>query len=293
MSAEEKEKDFEIDVVDDTPEKDKGKPASIDVKEPDDSELENYSENVQKRFKQLTAKIHTERRAKEAFERENREAFSFAQKVASENKQLQSLIVESQKTMAETAKKGAASKLEQAKSSYREAYEAGNSDKIVEAQESMARAVNEQERWDKFRPIEEREIEQHQPRRAEVPKLDKKAEKWASENEWFGADKEMTGTAYGVHERLVRDEGVDPESDDYYNRIDKEMRKRYPEKFEDVELEKPERQTQKVSAVAPVSRSVKQPRRMTLTTTQVALAKRLGITSEQYAAQVAKDMQNG
>ena len=103
----------------------------------------------------------------------------------------------------------------------------------------------------------------------------------------------MTGTAYGVHERLVRDEGVDPESDDYYNRIDKEMRKRYPEKFEDVELEKPERQSQKVSAVAPVSRSVKQPRRITLTTTQVALAKRLGITSEQYAAQVAKDMQNG
>ena len=126
---------------------------------------------------------------------------------------------------------------------------------------------------------------------------DLKAAEWAKKNEWFGNDKEMTGTAYGIHERLVRDEGMDPTSDEYYQTIDSEIRKRYPDRFEDEQeeqAERPQRQAvRKVSAVAPVSRSVKQPRKVTLTTTQVALAKRLGITPEQYAAQIAKEMQNG
>ena len=225
----------------------------------------------------------------------SQEAIAYAQKVAEENNRLARLVAESQKNLANAAKLKAESEVERAKAFYKQAYEAGDSDKIVEAQETMARAVAEQENWKNFRPVEPEERPQYQvPQR---PKVDPKAAEWANNNKWFGVDKEMTGTAYGIHERLVRDEKMDPTSDEYYQTIDSEMRKRYPDRFEDQEespTEQPSRQkVQKVSAVAPVSRSVKQPRKVTLTTTQVSLAKRLGITPEQYAAQIAKEMQNG
>ena len=284
-----------VEIVDDTPEADKGRPTKVDVKDVSEDEMDNYSENVKKRFSQLTTKYHAERRSKEAIERENQEAIAYAQKVAEENNRLARLVAESQKNLANAAKLKAESEVERAKAFYKQAYEAGDSDKIVEAQETMARAVAEQENWKNFRPVEPEERPQYQvPQR---PKVDPKAAEWANNNKWFGVDKEMTGTAYGIHERLVRDEKMDPTSDEYYQTIDSEMRKRYPDRFEDQEespTEQPSRQkVQKVSAVAPVSRSVKQPRKVTLTTTQVSLAKRLGITPEQYAAQIAKEMQNG
>ena len=284
-----------VEIVDDTPEADKGRPTKVDVKDVSEDEMDNYSENVKKRFSQLTAKYHAERRSKEAIERENQEAIAYAQKIAEENNRLARLVAESQKNLANAAKLKAESEVERAKAFYKQAYEAGDSDKIVEAQETMARAVAEQENWKNFRPVEPEERPQYQvPQR---PKVDPKAAEWANNNKWFGVDKEMTGTAYGIHERLVRDEKMDPTSDEYYQTIDSEMRKRYPDRFEDQEespTEQPSRQkVQKVSAVAPVSRSVKQPRKVTLTTTQVSLAKRLGITPEQYAAQIAKEMQNG
>lgn len=285
--------DFDIEVVDDTPEKDRGRPNKVDVKDVSEEEMDNYSENVKKRFSQLTAKYHAERRSKEAIERENQEAIAYAQKIAEENRQLAKLVAESQKNLANAAKLKAEAEVERAKSYYKQAYEAGDADKIVEAQETMSRAVAEHEQWKNFRPVEPEEKPQYQaPQR---PKVDPKAAEWAANNPWFGVDKEMTGTAYGIHERLVRDEKMDPTSDEYYDTINTEMRKRYPDRFEDQEpTEQPSRQkVQKVSAVAPVSRSVKQPRKITLTTTQVALARRLGITPEQYAAQIAKEMQNG
>lgn len=285
--------DFDIEVVDDTPEKDRGRPNKVDVKDVSEEEMDNYSEGVKKRFSQLTAKYHAERRSKEAIERENQEAIAYAQKIAEENRQLAKLVAESQKNLANAAKLKAEAEVERAKSYYKQAYEAGDADKIVEAQETMSRAVAEHEQWKNFRPIEPEEKPQYQA--FQRPKVDPKAAEWAANNPWFGVDKEMTGTAYGIHERLVRDEKMDPTSDEYYDTINTEMRKRYPDRFEDQEpTEQPSRQkVHKVSAVAPVSRSVKQPRKITLTTTQVALARRLGITPEQYAAQIAKEMQNG
>lgn len=291
---ESQENEFSIEVVDDTPEKDRGRPNKVDVKDVSDEEMDNYSDNVKKRFSQLTAKYHAERRSKEAIEREHNEAISYASKIAEENRQLAKLVAESQKNLANAAKLKAEAEVERAKTNYKQAYEAGDADKIVDAQETMARAVAEQEQWKNFRPVEAPE-ERQAPQAPQRPKIDPKAAQWAKNNEWFGSDKEMTGTAYGIHERLVRDEGMDPTSDEYYQTIDNEMRKRYPDRFEqEEEAEQPQRQAvRKVSAVAPVSRSVKQPRKVTLTTTQVALAKRLGITPEQYAAQIAKEMQNG
>lgn len=282
-----------VEVVDDTPDKDRGRPTKVDVKDVSEEEMDNYSEGVKKRFNQLTAKYHAERRSKEAIEREHREAIAYAQKIAEENKQLARLVSDSQKSLAITAKMKAEAEVEKAKTHYKQAYEAGDADRIVEAQETMARAVAEQEQWKNFRPVEPPPEQQYQL--VQRPKADPKAADWASKNTWFGSDKEMTGTAYGIHERLVREEGMDPTSDEYYQRIDNEMRRRYPEKFDQDESdERPARQTvQKTSAVAPVSRAVRQPRKITLTTTQVALARKLGITPEQYAAQIAKEMQNG
>lgn len=286
------EPELQIEVVDDTPEQDKGRPTKVDVKDVSEEEMDNYSENVKKRFSQLTAKYHAERRTKEAIEREHNEALAYAQKVAEENRQLAKLVAESQKSMAAAAKMKAEAEVERAKTVYKQAYEAGDADKIVEAQETMSRAVAEQENWKNFRVVEPEEKPVYRPQQR--PPVDKKAAEWAARNEWFGNDKEMTGTAYGIHERLVRDEGMDPTSDEYYQTIDSEMRKRYPDKFEqDEDPTPPRQQAKKVSAVAPVSRSVKQPRKITLTQTQVSLARKLGITPEQYAAQIAKEMQNG
>ena len=139
--------------------------------------------------------------------------------------------------------------------------------------------------------------QQRQP--AKAPKPDQRALEWAQRNDWFGQDEEMTGTAYGVHERLVK-QGVDPRSDDYYRRLDEAMRRRYPERFaqsdeaETFETDKeaaPSRKTTPV--VAPATRSVKTPRKVQLTATQVALANKLGIPLEVYAAELLKANHNG
>ena len=294
IEKEDTSSELAIEIVDDTPEQDKGRPTKVDVKDVSEEEMDNYSENVKKRFSQLTAKYHAERRSKEAIERENREAIAYAQRIAEENKQLAKLVSDSQKSLVDAARLKTESEIERAKAFYKQAYEAGDADKIVEAQEAVARSVAEHEQWKNYRPVEPRAPQEYVPQQR--PQADPKAADWASRNPWFGTDKEMTGTAYGIHERLVRDEGMDPKSDEYYSIIDSEMRKRYPEKFDQDEMptEQPSRQrVQRASAVAPVSRSVKQPRKVTLTTTQLALAKRLGITPEQYAAQIAKEMQNG
>lgn len=285
--------DFAIEIQDDTPEKDKGRPTKVDVKDVSEEEMDNYSENVKKRFSQLTAKYHAERRSKEAIEREHNEALSYAARIAEENKQLARLVAETQKNLANAAKMKAEAEVERAKTVYRQAHEAGDTEKIVEAQETMSQAIAEREQWKNYRPVEP-PADFAPPPQPQRPRVDPKAATWASENPWFGSDKEMTATAYGIHERLIRDEGMDPNSDEYYNTINTEIRKRYPDRFGQDEPEEQTRQpARKVSAVAPVSRSVKQPRKIVLTTTQVSLARKLGITPEQYAAQLAKEMQNG
>ena len=203
---------------------DKPQDPNVDTSDAGGSEIENYSDNVKKRFSQLTAKYHAERRSKEAIEREHNEAVAYARRIAEENKQLARLVADSQKNLVDSAKLRAESEIEKAKDRYKQAYEAGDAEKIVEAQETMARAVAEHEQWKTYRPVEPQVQEYAPPQR---PKVDPKAAEWAKKNEWFGNDKEMTGTAYGIHERLVRDEGMDPTSDEYYQTIDSEIRKRY------------------------------------------------------------------
>jgi len=291
--------ELEVDVVDDTPEADKGKPRRAEDAEPqipEDDEIANYSENVQKRIKQLKYEFHEERRRKEEASRLQDEAVNYARKIYEENQKLRKTLEEGEGVLVEQAKDRVAAQLDRAKSEYKEAYETGDPDKLIEAQEKLTALQNEKFRVESYKPKpqpEVKEVPEPLAQKAKVPEPDAKTKAWAAKNEWFGNDTAMTGFAFGVHESLVK-EGINPQTqaDEYYNRIDAEMRQRFPDKFGEqiIEEEAPVRQTGPV--VAPAQRSAKKPRRVQLTSTQVALAKRLGLTAEQYAAQLLKEVSN-
>lgn len=289
--------EFEVDIIDDTPDEDKNKPRRADDAEaqiPEDDEIANYSENVQKRIKQLKFEYHEERRRKEEAARLQDEAVDYARKVYEENQKLRKTLEEGEGVLVEQAKSRVEAELDRAKAAYKEAYETGDPDKLIDAQEKLNSLQNEKFRVESYRPrpqqVQQEPVQlQRKPR---VPEPDAKTKAWASENEWFGNDSEMTGYAFGVHESLVR-QGINPQSqaDEYYNRIDQSMRQRFPDKFGGHQVEAaPVRQAG--SVVAPAGRSAKKSRRVQLTSTQVALAKRLGLSAEQYAAQLLKESSN-
>jgi hypothetical protein len=289
--------EFEVDIIDDTPDEDKNKPRRADDAEaqiPEDDEIANYSENVQKRIKQLKFEYHEERRRKEEAARLQDEAVDYARKVYEENQKLRKTLEEGEGVLVEQAKSRVEAELDRAKAAYKEAYETGDPDKLIDAQEKLNSLQNEKFRVESYKPkpqqVQEEPVQLQ--RKTKVPEPDAKTKAWASENEWFGNDSEMTGYAFGVHESLVR-QGINPQSqaDEYYNRIDQSMRQRFPDKFGGQQVEAaPVRQAG--SVVAPAGRSAKKPRRVQLTSTQVALAKRLGLSAEQYAAQLLKESSN-
>jgi len=291
----EPESEVEIEVVDDTPPKDRNRKPSTPPEEVTDEELEGYSEKTQKRIKHLSKGYHDERRRAEAALREREEAVRLAQKLLEENNSLKESVNKNQETLIEQAKIRAKVELEQAKQEYKRAYESGDSDKVVAAQEALTSAKIKSERVAvlKSPPLQKKETPvKVQPTDPE-PVVDTKAVDWQKANDWFGSDDEMTSFALGVHQRLVK-EGVDTRSDEYYERINSRMREVFPDRFDEPETEKPAVKPRKSSVVAPVSRSTA-PTKIVLTESAVKLAKRLGLTPEQYARQVAIDMrkQNG
>ena len=292
--------ELEIDIVDDTPPEDRDRPKKKVEKEPEaseDDEISSYGEHVQKRIKQIKYEYHEERRAKEEAQRIREEAVSYAQKLQEENNRLRKTLDDGENTLVEQAKGRLEAQLQQAKADYKQAYETGDPDKLVDAQEQLTAIQTEKIRVDSYKPRkrqEEAPAPQAQPVQQQKYEIDDRTKQWASENEWFGKDEEMTGFAFGVHERLKK-KGVDPANpervEEYYSAVDEAMRKRFPDKFDEVEVEEaPPRQTGNV--VAPANWSAKKPRRVQLTSTQVSLAKRLGVTPEQYAAQLLKEASN-
>jgi len=287
--------DFEvepdIEVVDDTPEEDKGRqPMKEPPAEVTDEELAQYSEGVKKRIQHFSKGYHEERRAKEAALREREEAIRLAQNLMEENKKLQSSQGQTQQALLEQAKRVVASEVEEAKRKYREAYEAGDADKVIEAQEALTTAKIKAEKVNNFKPAVQQEKPVVQPESQQVKEtapVDPKARAWQQANPWFGVDDEMTAVALTVHRKLVEG-GIDPTSDDYYERINGRVRQLFPDAFSS---EKP---VKKSSVVAPATRSTA-PRKIVLTQSQVNIAKRLGLTNEQYARAVAEEMrkQNG
>jgi hypothetical protein len=282
----------EIEVVDDTPPEDRGrKPMTEPPKEVTDDELSKYDESVQKRIKHFTKGYHDERRAKEAAEREKEEALRFARSLAEENNKLKGSVNQNQSALIEQAKKVVANELETAKRQYKEAYEAGDSDALVNAQEALTSAKMKADKVNNFRPtplqVERTDVQPaYQPQPA-AP-VDEKLLAWQDQNQWFGSNKRMTAYALGLHEDLVG-EGIPAGSEEYYKRINADMRERFADQFGADEPADAKPQRTKSNNVAPATRSTA-PRKIVLTQTQVNLAKRLGVPLELYARKVAEEM---
>jgi hypothetical protein len=284
--ADESEDNFEIEVVDDTPKADRGRKPSEPPADVTDEELEDYSDKVRKRIQHFSKGYHDERRAKEEALRERQELEALTQKLLDENKTLKGTVGKNQTALLEQAKRNTDNDLAVAKRAYKEAYESGDSDAVVEAQEALTNVKLRAEKLNNFRlpslQEEETPVQSNvEPAPTQV-QVDQKAVSWKQENPWFEVDEEMTSFALGLHNRLVR-EGVSPQSDDYYERINTRMRQVFPDSEE---VQQPQRQA---NVVAPATRSTA-PKKIRLTQTQLNLAKRLGLKPEQYAKQVAIDM---
>lgn len=282
--------EIELEIEDDTPEQDRNKPPMAkEVKEElYNDELEDYSAKVKKKLIQMKRLAHEERREKEAALREQQEAINLAQRVIEENKRLKSTLTDSEKNVLASVQRAVNLELEAAKKAYREAYDSGDTDKVLEAQEKLTEASLKADKVKNYRPapLQTQEFEvQTAPQPASKVQVDQSAVAWQRQNPWFGEDKVMTGMALAVHEQL-KEEGVALSSKEYYRRIDETMRKRFPEKFES---DKPEetRGTKPSTVVAPASRSTSS-KRVRLTQSQMNIAKKLNLTPEQYAQAVLK-----
>ena len=282
----------EIEVVDDTPPADRNRtPMAEPPKEFAEDELTKYDEGVQKRIKHFTKGYHEERRAKEAAQREKDEALRFAQAMAEENKKLKGSVNQNQAALIEQAKKVVANELETAKRQYKAAYESGDSEALVNAQEALTGAKMKADKVNNFKPtplqVDETPV-QMQPQPTRPAPVDDKLLAWTEKNQWFGPNKRMTSYALGLHEDLVG-EGIPAGSEEYYRRIDADIRDRFSEQFGSDESVDAKPQRNKSNIVAPATRSTA-PRKIVLTQTQVNIAKRLGVPLELYARKVAEEM---
>lgn len=296
----EQDNDVEIEVVDDEPPEDKGRtPMSTAPDEVTEEELEGYSKKVRKRLAHFSKGYHDKRREAENAQRERQAAVDLAEKLANENKKLKLAMSKNQEALLEQAKKAVTSELEQAKSEYKKAYEAGDADKLVAAQETLTATKFKAEQLATIRPpsLQEEETNVQPEITAPTPSVDRRSLDWQQVNPWFGPDDEMTSFALGVHTRLVK-QGYNPQSEEYYAAIDRRMREVFPDKFDNEDsfnvVEASQSKARKANVVAPVTRSTA-PKKIVLSKTQVALAKRLGVPLKLYAEQVAEELrrQNG
>jgi len=286
------EDELEVEVVDDTPEADRGREPSDPPEDVTDDELQDYSEKVRKRIQHFSKGYHDERRAKEKAERERAELERVAKKLYDDNQRLNTSVGQSQAAIYDQATKAVATELASAKVAYKEAYESGSADGVLEAQDRLTTARMREEQLKNIgakalqrqTPDVQQETQAEKPAQAPVTP-DKRSQEWAKENTWFGQSgkDEMTALALGYHTKMVND-GVDPTSDDYYEKLNARMRTVFPEEFGGQETRQ-----KRPNVVAPATRSTS-PRKVKLTQTQVAIAKRLGVPLELYAKQVAEDM---
>lgn len=300
--------EVDIEIIDDTPPEDRNKKPMAEDKvlaaDDEDDELLSYDKKVQKRIKKLTKGYHDIRREKEEAVKLREEAIRAAQFLAEENRRIQATLHEGSKSYIEQGKAGAEAELTMAKKLYKEAYEAGDSDALVEAQLAISEATMKLDRVKTMQPIVPKEQEVYIPQAAqEAPAQDPKLTNWLDSNDWYGGETpeedEMTGLAITVHNRLAREFGEKyVGSDEYYAKISDTIRKRFPDYFgadEDSEVKEVETKPVKTRAkpaaavVAPATRSVA-PKKVQLTPTQVQIAKRLGVPLELYAKKVAEQM---
>jgi hypothetical protein len=293
----EAEGDIEIEIEDDTPEPDRGrKPLDKEVEDPSDDEVEQYSDKVQKRIKELAHARHDERRAKEAALREREEAIRATQQLVEENRRLKSYVSSGEQTYATVLKEKAQADLEMARRRYKEAAESYDSDAMLAAQEALQDAKIRLMQAENFRPTplqDENQQVYSQPQEQQTPALDEKTLRWQAKNQWFGADgfEEMTAMAIAMHSKLVNQNGPEyARTNEYFERIDARLREKFPEHYGEDRRDSPRDTSTKkppATVVAPGTRS-SGAKKVKLTKTQETFARRLGLTPQQYAMEVLK-----
>lgn len=289
------EEEVELEVVDDTPKEDRNRKPLNEDPEPSEEELEEYSEAVKKRIGKMKHGLHDERRAKEAAARERDEAIALSKQLFAEKKALEARMIQGEEALISHTKDKAGMTMAEAKRAYKAAYEIGDADAMADAQEKMALVALEQkqaEEWSKqaaqrkeiARQESERMVQSPQIAKETVPEPDPEVVEWAEKNTWFGKNMRMTNLAYAIHDELVAD-GIDPkrDADEYYTKLNAEMRTTFP----DYEWgDKPKKRT--ASVVAPVNRTTNKATKVTLTQSQLSVARKMGLTPQQYAIEVAK-----
>ena len=288
---------FEVEVVDDAPPEKVVEPeATEEAEEAEEApaeEMDKYTAGVQKRINDLTRKYKAEERAKEDAGRLQEEALRYAQQVKAENDRLKQTLDQGEVTLIDQAKGRITAELDRAKTAFKAAHESGDPDALLAAQEQLSIIQNEQYRVNTYKPQPRVQTNptsqpQYAQQTPQVPRPDDRALSWARNNAWFETDSEMTGYAYGLHEKLVKS-GIDPRSEAYYSEIDSAVRRVFPDRFDDGQVEEPAPPRQNGPVVAAPSRGTKKSRTVRLSSTQASLAKRLGLSNEQYAAQLLKD----
>ena len=249
-----------------------------------DDELDSYSNKVQARIKKLTERYRKE-------ERDREEAVRLAQQLLQENENLKNRVQNLDKGYLSEYGTRIDAQVETAKRLYKEAYDAGDTDKMFEAQEALSKMSIEQERLriakqrseqvSNQAPFAQQQAPVQQPIAPPAPKPDPKAQSWAEKNDWFGSDEVMTYAAFGIHRKLVEEEGFDPSSEEYYTEVDRRMRSEFPNKFQ----AKKSSGAQVASAGASASRSTAKTgrRSVKLSPSQIAMARRLNVPLEEYA----------
>jgi len=292
---------IEIEIIDDAPPEDQKRLPlpKKQVEELEADDLEAYDGKVKYRLSQMKKVWHDERREKETAIREREEAFNYAQAKDREIRHLRNQVGHGEQMFVTEVTKSATSEIAIAREHLKKAYEAGDSDLIADAQEELTDAKLRMRDIQSIRPtlqIENNDVQQVQQPIEQAPVTDRKAESWRTKNTWFGVDKKMTGFALGLHQELV-ESGVDPRSDDYYEKVNTQVRRAFPDRFETGTPRqtnapgKPPQRTGAPPVVAPVSRTTT-PQRIRLTTSQSALVKRLGLTPEAYVREMMKSENN-
>jgi hypothetical protein len=295
--------DFSLEIEDDTPVADKFAEPPLSKEEVEELEKDNhedYSKRVKDRIDKMKKAWHDERREKEAALREQQEAINLAKRVMAEHQKLREAYSTGEKEYISTVQSAAELQLEVAKQTYRDAVDSGETDRIVEAQAKLTEASLKKDRASGYRPQmnpEEQSFQmpEQQRQQASQPQVDPLTSQWLEKNSWYGPDEEMTALALGTHAKLEKEFGKGYiGTQEYFKRIDDTMRKRFPESFsEEVNTQsggdKPSQRAEvkSSSVVAPATRSTAA-KRIVLKASQVALAKKLGLTPEQYAREMQK-----
>jgi hypothetical protein len=281
----------DIEEVDDTPEEDRDRAPMpkelVDELEADD--LGEYSEKVKQRLKQLKKVWHDERREKERVQREQNEAVNVAKRIMDENRYLKETLSTGESQLLTSYKVAAERDMAAARRDYVAAHETGDSEALVAAQERITAAALRTQQLNDYKPSLHRPVEQvYQPQAApETPRVDPKTDAWQKRNTWWGTDAEMTAAALGLHQKLEQQHGKSfVGSDEYWRSVDTTMQRRFPEYFGDSKPAKGDKRRPS-TVVAPATRSTAS-RKVVLTKSQVALAKKFGLTPEQYAREAIK-----